>query len=86
VNPDGAIVHAEAFDGWTVFARLKSVPQIVGMRLEEIVAKPEQLPVSPKLQTAFLNAARDLRKARLEGKEVATPADNGAKALPAVGS
>ncbi len=84
VNTFGTIVHAEMFDGWTVFARLKPVPQMLGMQLEEILAHPEQLPVSQKLQTAFHNAARDIQKARLEGKGVTIPTDSTIEPVQAV--
>lgn len=86
VNSFGTIVHAEKFDGWTVFARLQPVPELLGMSLEEMLAHPEQLPVSAKLQTAFHNAARDIQKARLEGKGVTSPAESTVDTVQAVAS
>jgi glucitol operon activator protein len=87
VNSFGTIVHAEKFDGWTVFARLQPVPQMLGMSIDAVLSHPEQLPVSPKLQTAFHNAARDIQKARLEGKGVnPAPADSTVESVQAVAS
>lgn len=86
VNSFGTIVHAEKFDGWTVFARLQPVPEMLGMSLEELLTHPEQLPVPAKLQTAFHNAARDIQKARLEGKGVVTSAESTAEPVQAVAS
>lgn len=86
VNSFGTIVHAEKFDGWTVFARLQPVPELLGMSLEEILAHPEQLPVSAKLQTAFHNAARDIQKARVEGKGVSVAAESTVDTVQAVAS
>lgn len=86
VNSFGTIVHAEKFDGWTVFARLQPVPELLGMSLEEILAHPEQLPVSAKLQTAFHNAARDIQKARVEGKGVTRAAESTVDTVQAVAS
>ena len=70
INNDGRIVYAEQFSGWTVFANLKSVPEMVGMSLDEVVAQQTTLPVNKKLQVAFSNAARDLQAARHRKLEI----------------
>lgn len=66
INEENRVIHAERFAGWTVFATLKPVPAISGMALDDILASPTDLPVSKKLQTAFSNAAKDLKQAREE--------------------
>jgi glucitol operon activator protein len=86
VNSFGTIVHAEQFDGWTVFARLKPVPKMLGMPLDEVLLHPERLPVSTKLQTAFQNAARDIQKARVEGKGVPITAESTVETVQAIAS
>jgi hypothetical protein len=53
-----------------VFAKLKPVPQIVGMPLDEVLAQQPTLPVNKKLQVAFANAARDLQAARHKELEI----------------
>jgi DNA-binding transcriptional regulator of glucitol operon len=64
IDKDDRIIHAEQFSGWTVFAQLKPVPELVGLPLNEVLAKQITLPVGKKLQVAFANAARDLQAAR----------------------
>lgn len=64
IGEDGRIIHAEHFSGWTVFAQLKPIPQLVGMSLPELLTHEETLPVSKKLRPAFANAARDLQAAQ----------------------
>lgn len=60
MGEDGRVIHAEHFSGWTVFAQLKPIPQLVGMPLSELLNQEANLPVSKKLRPAFANAARDL--------------------------
>ncbi len=64
IDENERVVHAEQFSGWTVFARLRPVPGMAGLNLADVLANDTRLPVSKKLQTAFVNAARDLREAR----------------------
>ena len=64
VDENNRIVHAEKFSGWTIFAGLKPVPELIGMSLDEVLAQSTTLPVDKKLQAAFANAARDLQAAR----------------------
>lgn len=70
IDENDRVVHAERFSGWTVFANLKPVPEMQGLSLEEVLADTTSLPVSQKLQTAFTNAAKDLKLAR--EKQLAT--------------
>ena len=67
IGEDGRIIHAEHFSGWTVFAQLKPIPQLVGMSLPELLTHEETLPVSKKLRPAIANAARDLQAAQNKG-------------------
>ena len=60
VDAEHRILHAEKFGGWTVFSRLRQVPELVGMTLDEVLDESRQLPVSKKLQAAFRRAATDL--------------------------
>lgn len=68
IDEDDRIIHAEQFSGWTVFAQLKPMPQLIGMSLQELLNNEAHLPISKKLRPAFANAARDLQAARDKGK------------------
>lgn len=70
VDENNRIVHAEKFSGWTIFAGLKPVPELVGMSPEEVLAKQATLPLGKKLQGAFANAAKDLQAARQKNLEM----------------
>ncbi len=64
IDGQDRVISAEQFSGWTVFAKLTPVPNLVGMQLHEILSNQAVLPVSKKLQDAFANAAHDLQAAR----------------------
>lgn len=64
IDKHDRIVHAEQFSGWTVFATLKPVPEMVGLPLSDVLTNSSRLPVPEKLQTAFANAARELQAAQ----------------------
>ncbi|GJM39792.1 MAG: hypothetical protein DHS20C20_00740 [Ardenticatenaceae bacterium] len=68
IDDNNIIVHAEQFKGWTVFARLRPMPEIIGMSLQELLDNEDSLPTTAKLQHALGNAGRDLLAAR-QGKE-----------------
>jgi glucitol operon activator protein len=70
IDKDNRVIHAEKMSGWTTFSNLRPVPQLVGMRVEEILNEDKDLPLPKKLQEAFRNAANDLLKARTEGIDV----------------
>lgn len=58
---EGKIIHAEEFSGWTVFATLKPVPDLVGQTVKEIVeGKPETFGINKKIFLAFQNSASEL--------------------------
>lgn len=67
VDEHDQIVHAEQFSGWTVFAQLKPIPQLIGMSLPELLNDEANLPIPKRLRPAFANAARDLQAARDKG-------------------
>ena len=64
IDAQNRLLNNKKFSGWTVFTNLKPVPQLTGMSLDEILAEDGRLPVSSKLQAAFANAAKDLKRAR----------------------
>jgi DNA-binding transcriptional regulator of glucitol operon len=66
VGKDNTVIHAEKMSGWTNFAGLRPVPELVGMTLDEILDEERTLPVSQKLQGAFRNAANDILNADKE--------------------
>ena len=68
IDEDDRIIYAEQFSGWTVFAQLRPMPQLIGMSLQELLNNEASLPISKKLRPAFGNAARDLQAARGQGK------------------
>lgn len=70
VDETNRIIHAEKFSGWTIFAGLKPVPELIGLSLDEVLAQSTTLPVNKKLQDAFANAARDLQAARHKNLEI----------------
>ncbi|NOK57725.1 MAG: hypothetical protein GFH27_549303n12 [Chloroflexi bacterium AL-W] len=76
INEQDRVVHAEQFSGWTVFAKLRRVPALEGIALQDMLKDEAQLPVSQKLRTAFVNAANDLQKAREKGTGTPTPEPN----------
>lgn len=64
IDAQDHIINAEQFSGWTVFAKLRPVPEMVSMPLKDVLSDQPELPVSNKLQKAFVNAARDLQTER----------------------
>lgn len=68
IDEEGRIIHAEQFSGWTIFAQLRPMPQLIGMSLQELLNNEANLSISKKLRSAFANAARDLQAARDKGK------------------
>lgn len=61
VDERDRIVHAEQLSGWTVFARLRPVPQLVGLDVHALLMEDPQMPgVSRKILKAFRSAAQEL--------------------------
>ena len=78
VGADQRVLHAEQFAGLTVFSRLRQVPEMVGMTLEDVLDESRELPVSNKLQQAFRKAATDLVEAlEQDGRENSETLDGG---------
>jgi glucitol operon activator protein len=69
IDQDDIVVHAEKFGGWSTFSKLRPVPDLIGLSLQDVLTNENRLPVTKKLQTAFGNAARDLQKAREDALE-----------------
>jgi DNA-binding transcriptional regulator of glucitol operon len=63
VDDESKIIHAEQFSGWTVFATLKPVPDLVGHTLTEILeGEPEIFGIKKKMFLAFQNSASEFIK------------------------
>lgn len=69
VDDKEKIVHAEQLSGWTVFANLKPVADLVGLTTTEIMDDSIELPVSKKLRSAFQNAVEQIEKAKKKAAE-----------------
>ena len=67
IDDEGKVIHAEKLAGWTVFAKLRPVPELVGLTIEEILGQSRPIYLSKKLHEAFTNAAYDL--ATMEDEE-----------------
>jgi len=67
VDNNNQVIHAEKMAGWTNFSNLKSVPDLVGLNLDQILDENFELPISKKLHLAFRTAANDLLEAREKG-------------------
>lgn len=72
IDETGHIVHAEHFAGATIFARLRPVPDLIGMTLDDMRAALPQLPLSGKSQRSFINAADYLQEAPKVVQDVET--------------
>lgn len=70
VDEGGRIIAAERFGGWTVFARLKPMPFLVGADITEIDETP-QFGIKPKLWQALRNSAHYIREYDRSHEEVA---------------
>jgi DNA-binding transcriptional regulator of glucitol operon len=76
----GIIVHAESFQGATIFASLKPVPQLEGQSLDAFISGASSFGVSQKLADAFLNAARDIQTELAKPQLVSNDSATGAPA------
>lgn len=68
------IIHAEQFSGWTVFAGLKPVNELVGLTLTQVKDESVELPISKKIRSAFINAVDQVEHARKKVAEAAAQA------------
>ncbi len=69
VDAHNTVIHAEKFSGWTVFAKLRPVPALVGLSLDQILDEQADLPVSKKMQHAFRDAAGHIVTAQVDSAE-----------------
>jgi len=56
VDSDKKVVHAELLSGWTVFAQTKSVSELEGLSLDELMDEEREFTVRPKALSAFRHA------------------------------
>lgn len=73
VNNAKQVIHAEKMSGWSNFSGLKSVPELIGLSLHDIVDETKPLPVSQKLSDAFRDAAAYLLDAEKQTLPEADP-------------
>lgn len=67
VDENNKVIHAEKMAGWTNFSNLRTVPDLVGLTLDQILDEELELPIKNKLLLAFRTAANDLLEARKKG-------------------
>ena len=72
IDEDDKILHAEQFSGWTVFASLKPVNELVGLTIKDIVDDNVSLPISKKIRSAFKNAVEQIERAKEKAEGKAT--------------
>ena len=72
IDDDENIIHADALAGWTVFAQLRPVPNLLGHSLSEVLeGSPEDFDLSKKTFSSFQKAAMEFYK-----KEEGTDTDD----------
>lgn len=62
VDKDLKILHAEKLSGMTIFSRLRSVPELVGLNARDLLDEARDFSVSKRIMKAFRNAAMELLK------------------------
>lgn len=67
----GRVVSAEAMNGYTVFARLRPFPSLVGMALADLQTNESTLPIPARLRPAFAHAARSLAEGQPSNAAIA---------------
>jgi DNA-binding transcriptional regulator of glucitol operon len=63
VDEEDRILHAERLAGVTVFAKLKPVPELVGVPLEELMDEGKDFGLPKKTLQAFRHAGKEFNKA-----------------------
>lgn len=71
VDENEKVIHAEQFSGWTVFASLKPVNELVGLSTKDIMDESIELPIPKKIRSAFQNAVEQFEKAKEKAREKA---------------
>jgi len=62
VDENDQVVHAEQLNGWTVFANLRPVPEVVGVTLADLMDDTKTLPISRKLLLSFRSAVKAIEQ------------------------
>jgi glucitol operon activator protein len=52
------IIHAEKLSGMTIFSKLKTVEEFLGLNVRDVLDETKEFSVKKKLLTAFRNAAK----------------------------
>lgn len=69
VDENYTVTHAEKLAGFTVFANLKPVPELVGLSIHRLEQEDPVDGIAKKAWSAFQNAADYLRSHKEEGNE-----------------
>lgn len=62
LDEEDRIVHAEKLAGFTVFAKLKPVPELEGVKLEDLMDESKNFGLTQKTMQAFRHAGREFSK------------------------
>jgi DNA-binding transcriptional regulator of glucitol operon len=62
VDENDRVVHAEQLNGWTVFASLRPVPEVVGVTLADLMDDTKTLRISRKLLLSFRSAVKAIEQ------------------------
>lgn len=62
VDANDRIVHAEQLNGWTVFANLRPVPEVIGLPMADLKDDTKTLPISRKLLLSFRSAIKAIEQ------------------------
>ncbi len=63
LDEEDRIIHAEKLSGITVFAKLKPVPELIGVTLEDLMDEDREFGLTQKTMQAFRHAGREFYKA-----------------------
>jgi len=69
IDKNEKIIHAEQFSGWTVFASLKPVIELVGLTTVDVMNESLELPIAKKTRSAFQNAVQQIENAKKKADE-----------------
>ena len=78
VNEMDCVIHAEMFSGWTVFAGLKPIPQVLGYSVDDLCNQTKLATLPVKWRGALSHAAQIIKNARQKAQqtiEQANPAE-----------
>ena len=63
LDEDDRIIHAEKLSGITVFAKLKPVPELAGVTLDDLMDEGNEFGLTKKTMKAFRHAGKEFYKA-----------------------